>query len=1278
MNMMKSMQKRFWVLMTALMLSLPAIPVMADLTDIASTPLSTSSGTAVRPNMMFVLDDSGSMGWNFMPDYLGYSLNSQDNNKCRRYVQTGTSSTNVTKCAGGTGASSNGMGEGGDPPIYSYQVNTIYYDPGIRYMPPVNPCNVSENLPSQTSATSVREDGLKIDSSCNQTSSTRNITTTYPERVYCDVSGSGTLTALSKTSGSGQYMCKRNGVDHIGAATTDHYDYPNTNISGTNYWYSGTAASMGTYRFGRDYSSNPHYYKVTPREHCKDATLVECKISTIPDGDFKEPAYVRFCNTDAQASSSTVQSGSGKCQATFDRTSGTTYTYARYGTFERVDIKPSVTSYPKATGRTDCAGATCTYTEEITNFANWYAYYRTRMQTMKTAAGRAFSTVDNSFRIGYLTIKPTTDPDKADSGVTASKYLKIDEFDPSHKEAWYKKLYAAGASGGTPLRVALSRVGRHFGGVTSGINKGMSDDPVQYACQQNFTLLTTDGYWNGNAGQTLAGGSIGNQDNVNSGYSKRSDGAYDGDLPGSSNTLADVALYYYKTDLRSSLANKVPTSDKDFANHQHMTTFTLGLGLDGRLAYSEDYETSNSGDFAKIKLGTLNWPSPTADAPTALDDLWHAAVNGRGKYFSAENPNSLVAGLQSALAGVNTRTGASAAAATSSQNITETDNFIFSTTYRSVAWDGEVTAKEIDPQTGEVGDDLLWSAQSKLDSRGYAGRKIYKFSASGTNKLALFDWANLTDEQAFFNGKCSLLSQCPALDSDAQAIANSGEQLINFLRGQTTHEGDTDKSNKAFRNREHILGDTVNSSPAYERIPRYNFTDDVTPTYEAFKTSLSIQNRKGMLYVGANDGMLHAFNASSGAGGGEEAWAYIPKAVMPNLYKLADKNYGANHQYFVDGSPTTMDVYDSGSWKTILVSSMNSGGRGYFALDITNENEPKALWEFCHSAVLCAQSDPNMGYGYGNAVIAKLPVGHPQAGKWVAILTSGYNNVAPGDGKGYIYIRDLMTGALIKTIATGVGDVTTPSGLGKINGYADYFDYDATARWLYAGDLQGNLWRVNLESGGGALSKLIALGTSQPITTRPTVAKVPAADNDPVVFFGTGRYLGTSDLTNADGQSVYAIRDNGDVHSRSSLVGRTIAHGETSATISGSPMDWDSGGWYADLPASGERVNIDPKLAKGTLVVVSNIPTSEDACSIGGASATYNFNYETGLEVPGSSVFGKLNSANTVVGFVLIQLPDGRVKMISTGSDGSQTTSPVEINPSGGLSRRTGWRELVK
>lgn len=1261
---------------------------MAELTDLSDTPLVNDAGSTVKPNMMFILDNSGSMDFNYMPDYVANSF------KCRVHFRNDDDDDNdqSTRCGGindDTDASGgNAPTIGGDPPSYSHLVNTVYYNPSISYTPPVSPCNTAQNLPSMTDWTKVRIRGHLIDDSCVQTSSTINLVSNYPEHIYCKK-------GVDDDDFDDSTQCKRNGI-HDGNYAGD-YDWPDNGegVSGTPAinWYDELGSSgsnrnprRGTYPFARTMASNPHYYLINPTEHCTNATLSECSLSTTPTGQNPVPAYVRFCQTSTLASSTAAvtgtSNGSPRCQAKFD----TAHQFARYGNFDRLDIIASDNSYPKAVSRTDCAGATCTYAEEMTNFANWYAYYRTRMQSMKTAAGRSFSEIDNSFRVGYVTINPAADWWKSDPVVSA-QYLPIKEFDTAQKQAWYKKFYANDPQGSTPLREALSRVGRHFAGVTSGINDGMTGDPVQFECQQNFALLTTDGYWNGNAGQKINGDAIGNQDNQNSGYSTRAVGAYDGGNLGTKNspeyasdTLADVAMYYYKTDLRSSLANKVPTSDKDTAEHQHMVTFTLGLGLDGELNYRPDYETATTGDFAAIKNNQKNWPNPEQNDPTALDDLWHAAVNGRGLYFSAKDPVSLAEGVKGALGSATVKIGAAAASATSSPNITPSDNFIYSSTYRTVFWDGEVVAKTIDTQTGEVSDSTIWSAQANLDALG-TGRTIYKMDTpvSGTPARETFEWSSLTDaEKIYFNSKCSLLSQCAALDETTKAVANSGEQLLAFLRGDSTHEnpGTTPVANKAFRDREHTLGDTVNATPAFVKAPRFNFSDD---GYANFK--LNQKNRQGMLYVAANDGMLHAFNATTGA----ETWAYVPHIVMKDMYQLADKNYGAKHQYFVDGSPQVMDIKSGGTWKTILVGGMNGGGRGYYALDVTNPASPSVLWEFCYDSTYCNVSDDDLGFTYGNPVIAKMPAGSTHAGQWVVMVTSGYNNVSPGDGKGYLYILNAASGEVLQKVSTEVGtgyvdedNPGDPSGLAKISAWADNADIDATATHVYGGDLKGNLWRFDLKTPTVSVSKMAELavgGVVQPITTKPELGLVKGI-TDRIVFVGTGKYLGGSDLTDTATQSIYAIRDTGSEIDPRALTPRIITKDGITATVSGDAMNWASGGWYADFSAK-ERVNIDPQLALGTLLVATSTPEGS-TCSPGGYSWIYQFDYNTGLTVLSASSLGQKKSSGLVVGIVVFRLPNGQLKAVATTGDGSQDTFGVNVSGGSAGSRRTGWRELTQ
>lgn len=1515
----------------ALSCAVCAMPALAQLTDISQTPLAAgdneTSAVPVRPNIMFILDDSGSMDWEYLPDHV--TANSQSGNP------------ETCKTRGGD---SRRWCQEGDPPFYATQFNTIYYNPEITYAPAVK-FDGTDMTKYASPWTSVRRDGF---STATASSNFINLTTGYPEMEYCNatnlnnckrngidttapfdyrsgtpdtgrthgypesvlfsgtfsssgtgsisksgstvtvnipnhglatgnevsvISSSGTCGAAyttsvatvtvtgtstftyangTSTTGNGSRGCSvsylpqifsgnmaasgtnsvvksgstvtmnitnhglstgdlvsiSNGSSTCGAAYTTNSAIVTVTGTNTFTYPNGTSTTANTsrncrvsrypYQYASQITGRPHYYTIAPKEYCSDDNLVNCGATQTTTNAI--PAPVRYCSTTTDADSASVvtglSSGLPRCRAKFDDT----YMYPRYGRFNRVDINPAKTTYTGGPLRADCAARpTCTYAEEMTNFANWYAYYRTRMQTMKTASGRAFKNIGDNYRVGFITINPG-------SSVSSSKYLKIDDFTASHKEAWYKKFYDQSPSGGTPLRQALARAGWIYAGKlgnssTSGDNltRGIPaiDDPVQYSCQQNFAILTSDGYWNGSAGRTISGtlgGTIGNQDNdlgiaprplwdggstgttvatktdktysrvgySNTGCTTVTTGTavrwkltttttvtttttiYSGTAPisqttstptvttstgacvtpapaipantsttttsssgasgGSTDSLSDVAMYYYKTDLRPNGAtgalgidvseNNVPVSDKDNAPYQHMTTFTLGM-VDGQMTYRPDYETANTGDFNNIKTGannqcswvtgTCQWPIPTENSQSALDDMWHAAANGRGSFYLAQDPNALSRGLSSALTGVSIRTAAAAASATTSPNVTQTDRGIFSSTYSTVEWAGEVIKQDINISTGETEEAVLWSAQEKLDARvGESSdtRNIHLFDSSTATKLKPFLWANLTTtEQGWFSNKCTPLgtmSQCNLLNF---LIANVGQNMVNYLRGQTQHE------NGIYRNRAHALGDTVNATPAFMAEPRASYGDVGYVDFKAANAS-----RQSALFVAANDGMLHALNADSG----EEMWAFIPRMGMQELYKLADENYGTNHRYFVDGSPQTGDVYTGSAWKTILVGGLNNGGRGYFAIDVTDPTAPKGLWEFCHDATLCAISDTDLGLSYGNPIITK----RPSDGKWVVLVTSGYNNVSPGTGRAFLYVLDAMTGAILNKVDTGAGTAGAPAGLAKISVWADNAAVDNTGRYVYGGDMHGNLWRFNLQTSPIGVLKIGVLtddnNRPQSVTTRPELGLV---QGHRVAFVGTGRYLGITDLqdpatlspplNDAFQQSIYAIKDKdiayGDIRDNANLVEQVLtAIDDLNRGISANAVDWGTNnGWYVDFnpgnSSPGERTVLEPRLLLGTLAVTTNVPKS-DACTVAGESWSYEFNYQTGYQVstsPNQVVGRKLGSAFTV-GVVYVRLPSGQIKAIATDASGKKTTFGVNIGGSGASGKRTSWREMIQ
>lgn len=979
---------------------------------------------------------------------------------------------------------------------------------------------------------------------------------------------------------------------------------------------------------------------------------------------------------------------------------------------------------------------------------------------------------------------------------------------------------------------------------------------------------------------------------------------------GSSNSLADVAQYYYKTDLRPAgttgfnglnvSSNIVPSSandptEGDKANWQHMTTFTMGLGVSGQITYNKGYKdkpafgstymtspginpvtgvSSPAGtplepfqlircqDGFNAPLGDpnlcLNWPVPAAAQPSAVDDLWHAAVNGRGQYFSAADPDAVLTGLQQALLAINAQAGSGTGATTSTQDPIPGNDLTFRAGFRTVEWTGDIRAQQLYTGTdlsleGTTLAGIVWSAQDKLD--GQVGslcdnRTIHLLRMGATNNLTPFTWNSRAcdgfgaptgsastgldaSEQAYLGSAGPTYAATFPMNSwsqfldmsdgtsasvDQRALAQ-GANLVNFLRGQRGMEDFLQgSSTKLFRKRIHVLGDIVGSQPRFVRPPNAQFTD---LGYALFKAKSGIVDRPTMLYAGANDGMLHAFNVGSSVSdpnGGKELWAMVPSAVLPNLYRLGDAGYAESHTYFVDSTASTGDVYDKHKivpdtcggatdplvardcWKTLLVGGLGAGGRGYYAMDVTNPAIPKALWEFKWSDTCYDVSNPathsadcHLGLTLGAPLITKLV-----DGTWVVLVSSGMNNinspVKAGDGQGYLYVLDAITGKILQKIGTGVGSAasstaslsgtltlngstavsgsgtafsselvqgqtiivngqsrvvqtigddtsltvsmafsgsgpftgtsvtgTGPADFAYINAYVENYIQNNTAERVYGGDRLGNVWRIDLmrltdpDDPTSAevhydVVKLATLldpsGNPQPVSTTPQMMNIGLAKTR-MVYVATGRYLGESDLSDTQVQTIYGLGENLTLRSDSAgyisnghtvlpttpLTLRQQLNQVVLSTVSGDPYTRQAAspvcsaaagaagigcvGWYVDLPTAGERVNLDMRLVLGSLIVPSNV-TNLSACDTGGNSWLNVFDAATGGEVPGSPYkAGKYMPGAVTVGISLIRTQSGRIMSILTKSDDTQQVSEVQTQQGAPQGRRSGWRDLL-
>jgi type IV pilus assembly protein PilY1 len=621
-------------------------------------------------------------------------------------------------------------------------------------------------------------------------------------------------------------------------------------------------------------------------------------------------------------------------------------------------------------------------------------------------------------------------------------------------------------------------------------------------------------------------------------------------------------------------------------------------------------------------------------------------------------------------------------------------------------------------------------------------RNIYTANNTGT-ALTAFDTSYRAANAGYFDAtKLSGLSQWPPA-ADTSAAANSfrsaavGDNLLKYLRGQWGHEFGRSLvpvADQFYRNRENVLGDALESQPAFMGPPVFSYPYS---GYAQFATANA--SRSGNVFMGTNDGMMHAFRAGDPPTtvggppdplGGDERWAYIPSMVIPNLWRLADQQYGSKHTNFVNGSPITTDVctancgnpYNAATpgsnpvWKTILVAGLNGGGRGYYALDITNPTSPALLWEFTTTAGIGTTKDDDLGYTFGQPVITQKA-----DGTWVVVVTSGYDNgtdspqksgtsfipnAPAGSGRGYLYVLNAGTGAIISKIDTGVGTAAAPSGLAKIAG----FNTEPTgnkASFIYGGDLLGNVWRFDINAtttaaiGTGSRFLLATLfsdsgASPQPIMTTPQLGKILGKR---VVFIGTGKYLEVGDLSTNQQQTQYAIKDDDatstlvNPRTSSTMVQQFLINnpdgsgtrlssglaGVTTATAS-NPVNFATGrGWFVDFPENRERANIDAKLIQGTLLVPTIVPSATE-CSPGGSGWLNFFDYQTGGAVLTTPGVASVKYDSPIVGINVLFIDGKPVTEVVTSTDPTPSKNTT-VTYAGGAplfsQKRALWRELI-
>jgi type IV pilus assembly protein PilY1 len=870
-----------------------------------------------------------------------------------------------------------------------------------------------------------------------------------------------------------------------------------------------------------------------------------------------------------------------------------------------------------------------TYAEELQNFANWFTYYRKRKLMLAGASGSVLNQV-RGLRGGVVQMNSLSSVTMYDAN-NASDSLNL--------RSLLGTIYQNPSNGGTPTREALQYVGQQY------LNNSLL---IQYACQRNNAFVLTDGF-------ALVNNSI-----AVPAYSQSTWGGTPPYTTTTRSSLADIALAYYTVNLKPSFpAAQVPYDVLDTSpaadrnSNLHMTTYAMTLGTKGSIF-------NTPAQPADVYANPPTWPAPSVDrSPTAVDDLWHATINSRGLMFDATDPVNAAAKMQATINDIIFRSAPESAVAVTSVNLRAGDNTAFVSSYNLANWYGEIGAYPVDVVTGSVlQDSPIWTARDQLDSRDPNARLIATYNgASGIP----FRWTTLPETM-----------QSALMPS---AVASDGQALLAWVRGDRALEG------LSLRRRIHVLGDIVNAEPVYVKGAQISL---VNPGFTAFQASIA--TRTPMVYQAANDGMLHAFDAATGA----ERWAYVPSGALASFPALANPTYA--HRFIVDGTPAVGDANFAGVWHTILVGGLRGGGAGYYALDITSPAASseggvaaKVLWEFPNASTPAAVRN-NLGLSFGKPVVVET-VG---AG-WVVLVTSGYNNTS-GDGKGHLFALNAANGSVIADLVTAAGSPATPAGLAQVSAFTDNARASAVAKYAYGGDLLGNLWKFDLSAasaGAWSVSQFAVArddsGNPQPIAAAPELGNI---DGKPLVSFGTGKLLGDSDIADTSVQSMYTIYDDGTALANArggALVRRTaVVAVNQNRTITGDPLDWTlKRGWYFDFPGAGERANTDSSIAFGALVFTTNQPSPVECSSKnfiyaldekqGVQEPDKNFDTVTGLPWAGMYMGTTIASRP-----VLISLPSGKVDALVHQADNTVATIRLPITGGAVVARRLSWREVLR
>lgn len=1139
-----------WAVVTACLGMSPAGAAVNYL-NLAQSP-ATSAAQNIAPNLIYLLDDSGSMQFEYIGTkgsiqsyYYGYPVGSSTPYGSSSY-STGSAPFPALPFSS---SSVNGA------QYRSAAINPVYYNPALNYTPwacggpyPESATGTGYTVPFTTNTAGIT---CHWDSNVNLWL----MSNADPNKAYLNPASQGdgwrSLNVWNDGTGSSNNTTNNGYVASITTA------FGSTSKSG--FW----PAVYANYQTGSNTSISSYQF------------VQICPPSTAPT-----------TNSSSVKSNDTVTS------------SGTTY--YRCTPPPTLPATPAVnTTYLDASGNyvyVDGSGKQTvrTYAQEMQNFANWYQYYRSHNLMALAGSSQAFMKLPTEFRVNFATINTITSNGSNDTGNPVSS--TVNTFDTTQRTAFLQTLYQQTVpKQGTPSRLALSAVGKWLSrtpgtsapwGMTPDEASAPANSGLSYlSCRQNYTVFVTDGAWNG-SGPTLATADL----DITSGptitgpnsqsYSYVATAPYSNydTTSRAQYSLANVAMKYWKNDLQTGtgMDNNVPTNGQDPAFWQHMDTFAVGLGVNGVLPFP--------GALSGLQSGSTSWPTTSCwsgsscngNEPQQIDDLWHTGINGHGGYLSAADPIDFANALASTLTNIVNATQASSAVSINTQQAgqVKSGTQAYLASYHPSSWWGELAADPlVVDSTGAltIGSTANWNASCVLTggacpSMGTNAQGVANVSVTvqGPASRAILSW----------DGSQGIPFEWTSLTSSQQTLLNGSDSLgairLDYLRGGRSNE---DANGGSLRDRTSVLGDIVNSSPVWVGPPSLSFPNtwsdqlyaaatlpENAGSAQTYGTFMSAQEtRTHVVYVGANDGLLHGFRAgandSSGNyqstyNDGQEVLAYLPNEALLQINQYTDQNY--NHRFFVDATPGASDLFYGNQWHTWLAGGLGGGGKAMYVLDITDpasfsESNASSLVikELSASSLVCSNvtnCNNDMGYVYGTPIIRRM-----HNGNWAVIWGNGYNSQ---NGTAGIFIASInsSTGAwTVYELNTGYGASNDPTGQNRPNGIAYVssadLDGDHVVDYLYAGDLFGNVWRFAVTSntasnwsvskfGGGVAqpvySSTNASSTPQAITTAIQVVAIPQSSGPPRVLleYGTGKLLEPTDQTpNPATQTLYGVWD---------------------------------------------------------------------------------------------------------------------------------------------------------